>query len=368
MSKWSLTSLLIIFSGLAVLLLARPLTGTGSLNPILLPDASTCSSGGPCLSITQTGTGAGIRGLHADTTGAGILAAGVRGETNSTQLGAAGVWGEARAKSGQTVGVEGHSLNSPIGTGVVGFGRATGGYYEALGNSGTRVGAYGVGFEMGVSGRSKLPFTTEFGDGGIGVYGENNLARGIGVKGRADNGTGVIGVSNSGIAVYGISAGRALAGLFQGNVNITGSLTKGSGGFKIDHPLAPANKYLSHSFVESPDMMNVYNGNIMTNSNGDATVVLPAYFEALNRDFRYQLTIIGQFAQAIVASEVKNNCFSIKTDKPNVKVSWQVTGIRQDAYAKAYPIRVEEEKSGTAMGHYLHPELYAQAQAKDTGN
>ena len=94
-----------------------------------------------------------------------------------------------------------------------------------------------------------------------------------------------------------------------GNLIVSGSISKGSGSFKIDPPLDPQNKYLSHSFVESPDMMNVYNGNITTNEQGEATVTLPAYFEALNRDFRYQLTVIGQFAQAILLEKVKGNQF-----------------------------------------------------------
>ncbi len=145
---------------------------------------------------------------------------------------------------------------------------------------------------------------------------------------------------------------------FNGNVSIGGSLSKGSGSFKIDHPLDPANKYLFHSFVESPDMMNVYNGNVVTDKNGMATVLLPEYFEALNRDFRYQLTVMGQFAQAIVAEKVKQNRFVIRTNKPNVEVSWQVTGIRQDAYANAHRIEVEEDKPQQEQGHYLHPELF----------
>jgi len=144
----------------------------------------------------------------------------------------------------------------------------------------------------------------------------------------------------------------------NGDVAIAGNLSKGGGSFKIDHPLAPASKYLYHSFVESPDMMNVYNGNVITNQHGLATVILPDYFEALNRDFRYQLTVIGQFAQAIVAKEVSRNRFTIKTSKPGVKVSWQVTGIRQDAYANAHRIQVEEEKPPQEQGHYLHPELF----------
>jgi hypothetical protein len=144
----------------------------------------------------------------------------------------------------------------------------------------------------------------------------------------------------------------------ESNVAVSGNLSKASGSFKIDHPLAPANKYLYHSFVESPDMMNVYNGNVTTNQRGLAMVVLPDYFEALNRDFRYQLTVIGQFAQAIVAKEVSRNRFTIKTNKPGVKVSWQVTGIRHDVYADAHRIQVEEEKPPREQGHYLHPELF----------
>lgn len=88
--------------------------------------------------------------------------------------------------------------------------------------------------------------------------------------------------------------------ILEGNLTIMGSVAKGSGTFKIDHPLDPENKYLYHSFVESPDMMNVYNGNATTDAEGNATITLPDYFEALNMDYRYQLMPIGQFAQAII--------------------------------------------------------------------
>jgi hypothetical protein len=107
-------------------------------------------------------------------------------------------------------------------------------------------------------------------------------------------------------------------------------------------------------------MLNVYNGNITTDKHGMATVLLPEYFGALNRDFRYQLTVIGQFAQAIVAEEIENNRFVIRTSKPGVKVSWQVTGIRQDAYANANRIPVEENKPAQERGLYLHPEVFGQ--------
>jgi hypothetical protein len=143
-----------------------------------------------------------------------------------------------------------------------------------------------------------------------------------------------------------------------GNANVSGTLTKGAGSFKIDHPVDPLNKYLYHSFVESPDMMNIYNGNVITDKHGLETVILPQYFSALNRDFRYQLTVVGQFAQAIIARKVADNRFVIRTDKPLVEVSWQVTGIRQDAYANAHRIPVEVDKPQQEQGHYLHPELF----------
>jgi hypothetical protein len=108
-------------------------------------------------------------------------------------------------------------------------------------------------------------------------------------------------------------------------------------------------------------MINIYTGNVTTDAQGDAQVRLPDWFEAVNTDFRYQLTVIGQFAQAIVSSRVSNHQFGIKTDKPNVDVSWQIAGVRQDAFAKAHPLVVEEEKNARERGFYLHPELYGAA-------
>jgi len=190
----------------------------------------------------------------------------------------------------------------------------------------------------------------------FGVYGTNSADDSIAIYG-IDNTSSSIGVA--GIAPYAVVGnGSILAGLFNGNVEVNGTLSKDGGSFKIDHPLDPANKYLYHSFVESPDMMNIYNGNVTTDAKGVAVITLPDWFEALNRDFRYQLTVLGQFAQAIVSSEVANHQFSIKTDKPNVKVSWQVTGIRQDAWANAHRIPVEEMKPVKERGFYKHPELY----------
>jgi hypothetical protein len=186
------------------------------------------------------------------------------------------------------------------------------------------------------------------------------------VWGESANGSGVVGwvtgVTGTNYGVYGYSSSPSgYAGHFSGRVHVNGTLSKSAGSFKIDHPLDPANKYLSHSFVESPDMLNIYNGNVTTDAKGEAMVLLPSYFEALNKDFRYQLTVIGQFAQAIVSEEIRGNRFTIRTDKPNVKVSWQVTGIRHDPYAQQHRIPVEEDKPVQEKGKYLDPSLYGKS-------
>lgn len=210
--------------------------------------------------------------------------------------------------------------------------------------------------------------TVANGANAVGVVANANGASGIGVSARANSLTGnTIGVSGfsasasgvgvrgessfNGVGVHAISPG-GLALLADGNVSVNGTLIKSAGSFRIDHPLSPQTHYLSHSFVESPDMMNIYNGNVVTDRDGYAEVTLPEWFEALNRDFRYQLTVIASFAQAAIWEEVLDNRFVIRTTEPDTKVSWQVTGIRDDPYARAHPIEVEAPKPDNKQGQY----------------
>jgi hypothetical protein len=324
---------------------------------------------------TTTGA-AGVSGFEGATTGAVY---GIVGGTNSSTNGAAGLNGYNNAATGQVFGMFG-STTSTTGTGVAGNANATTG--QATGVSGLSASASGT----GVFGNAIATTGNTFG-----VFGQTASPTGHATSGYASATSGaaigVVGLTNSpggaggqfvnlgggkSLVLVGNGAGYAQIftldasgnGNFAGNLNVTGKLTKGSGSFKIDHPLDPANKYLSHSFVESPDMMNVYNGNITTDRHGLATVTLPDYFEALNGDFRYQLTVIGQFAQAIVAKKVSANRFVIRTNKPNVEVSWQLTGIRHDAYANQYRIPVEEDKAVGEQGYYLHPEVFGQPESK----
>lgn len=177
---------------------------------------------------------------------------------------------------------------------------------------------------------------------------------------------GIYSYGYGGTTAYGIYAtagggsSSSYAGYFSGNVHVNGTLSKSGGTFKIDHPQDPENKYLIHSFIESPDMMNIYNGNITTDANGEAVVSLPGYFEDLNMDFRYQLTVIGSFAGAMIDKKIENNQFVIKTSEPNIEVSWQVTGIRKDAWANENRVIPEVEKTAEEKGKYLNPEVFGQ--------
>jgi hypothetical protein len=140
-----------------------------------------------------------------------------------------------------------------------------------------------------------------------------------------------------------------------GRVVVSGDFTAvGTKAFTIDHPLDPLNKVLMHAAVESNEVLNAYSGNITTDAAGKATVALPDYFEALNKDFRYQLTVVsGGFAQAIVSREVTGNRFEIATSQPNIKVSWEVKGVRNDAHMRKFPFVSESEKVATMKGQYI---------------
>ena len=163
----------------------------------------------------------------------------------------------------------------------------------------------------------------------------------------------------------GTASGGAFAGNFTGDVNVSHQIFATVKDFKIDHPLDPANKYLLHSSVESSEMMNIYTGNAVLDAAGEARIELPDWFEALNGDFRYQLTAIGKPGPGLyIAEKISGNHFTIAGGSAGAEVSWQVTGVRQDPYVKAHPLVVEQEKEARLKGFYIHPELYGQPEEK----
>ena len=192
-----------------------------------------------------------------------------------------------------------------------------------------------------------------------GVYGygahDNAVGHAVGVFGYASGAYWDYAIYGS---VSGTSAGGNYAGYFIGDVGIQGEIVYLLGGYKIDNPTDPENMYLYHNTVSSPDMKNIYDGNVVTDSKGQAIVELPDYFEDLNADYRYQLTVIGSFAQAIVEQEISGNKFVIATDEPNVKVSWMVTGIRKDPLAQDRARPVEQIKNADEIGNFVYPAGY----------
>ena len=309
---------------------------------------------------------------------------------------------------GNDIGVHGRSNPN---TGV--FGQSTGGF-GVHGQSNTRLGVHGrcLGSDTGVFGLSGPPqaendpnIRTGFGVDGdspnfVGVHGSSRRSSGVdgfsrnatGVFGHSEtgfgvhgastnsravfgddpggNGVGVFGTSQNGVGVLGESD-NGTAGRFEGFVEVLGDLrVDGDKAFRIDHPLDPENKYLLHNAVESSERKNVYDGVAQLDEEGVAWVDLPEWFEALNGDFRYQLTAIGGAAPNLhVAEEISESRFKIAGGEGGMKVCWQATGSRKDPWAAANPFVVEEEKPEEKRGLYLEPSLYdaPEAQSVITG-
>jgi hypothetical protein len=318
-------------------------------------------------------SGRGVGGFA--TSGYGIFGTattGLAGRFEGRIQATASVMGGPTLSVANTVSVSGSSAiegTTAEGDGVKGVATGGGNGLAGYGQGSNAVGAIGYG---------QGPYS-------VGVIGDGVDSTAVGVLGRSNDAIGVSGSSTTAVAVDGVSqssyGGRFQsstnwAGYFEGSISgkaayfrgavqttgnlaVGGTLTKAGGSFKIDHPLDPENKYLSHSFVESPDMMNIYNGVATLDAAGEAIVMLPEWFQALNRDFRYQLTAVGAPGPGLyIADEVADNRFRIAGGTPGKKVSWQVTGIRHDAYADAHRIVVEEPKANDEQGTYLHPEAF----------
>jgi hypothetical protein len=278
--------------------------------------------------------------VHGKCFGASNKGIGVKGESDN----GVGVQGNSMSGKGVTChAVSGDALYGSSDTGIGAWLQTQSGTCGVWGVNYSKVGTSHTIFKAGVYG--------VMGAGGAYTAGVRGTGANIGVWGYGIGG---------GVGVYGDgSSSNGYAGYFLGKVHITGTLSKSGGTFKIDHPLDPENKYLSHSFVESPDMLNLYNGVVSLDGEGYAEVRLPNWFESLNSDYRYQLTALGSASPDLhIAGKVADGRFKIAGGQPGQEVSWQVTGIRQDAWAKANPVVVEEEKSKAEQGYFLNPEVF----------
>ncbi len=352
---------------------------------------------------STTDFSSGVTGIASGLSGEVV---GVYGETSSTTDETKAVHGIASAGTGATRGVQGEVAANTSGSfGVAGFSLGT----TANGTIGVYGRAITTGTGAGLRGEYQ-PGGASGGTGaGAGVVGLTDAFRGpttgplagtvpSGVLGQAVFNSfipggltaitfGVSGVNAStnteAVAVYGESFGGGLsvtgptapgtangsagipfngapwAGFFNGDLGSSAAKF-----FHIDHPLDPENYYLNHYSIEGPEPYTMYTGMIETDSQGFATVELPDYFESLNTRFTYNLTVVNEFAQAIVKEKIANNQFVIQTDKPEVEVSWTVTAVRNDPYMQRHKRPVVEEKSDETKGRYLMPHLYDQPKEK----
>ena len=316
--------------------------------------ALTTASTGTAMLVTQNGTGtallgvasSGIAGFFTSSNGTGV--SGVTAKDN--QFGVYGANDAVTNGGGEAIRANGQQNHGLVATTA----NATAYAVKAINSAGGAIFGWSTttGGNVGLHGQGD-------GDAGTGVYGlgSSDTGHNFGVFGQTFSANGY-GVWSSGNAYVTGNLG------VRGDLDVLGAITASTKDFRIDHPLDPAQRFLSHSCVESDERRTVYDGVVTTDASGAATVNLPAWFGALNRDVRYQLTVIGRWSEAWVSAEVKDNTFAIATKVPDTKVCWQLTGIRQDPYAKAHPLTVEAAKTGTERGRYLHPEVYGKPASK----
>jgi hypothetical protein len=245
--------------------------------------------------------------------------------------------------------------------------------------------------------RAELASDSIFADGAIGVGGFSSTHTGV-FGHNGGSGQGVWGVSQGGWGVFGeaLTNGvgvRAMVNItptFTGYglyasciesddiaVHAVGRLTAtGTKSFRIDHPLDPANKYLFHYCAESDSPTNFYSGKVTLDDRGEATVTLPPYFAAINKDPRYTLTAIGAPMPLLhIAQEIDEDqltaantsepgdaltisAFRIAGGIPNARVSWRVEATRNDRWVQTHGAPVEQDKLSSEKGTYQHPDLY----------
>ena len=323
---------------------------TANAGPVTI-NASGTGAGAMGLLVTQSGTGTASIGASISGTGNAINAAStnaanttstIQATTNSSTLNNSALFGQttgtARAITGQVevtalsdVAVLGNNLRTTGGIGVEGFG-----YNGVSGQSAQEFG-YGV---FGSNTHTGSASADEAGVAGSGGY--------VGVEGESAGGTG-----------YGVAS-------LDNMISIGNFTCLGTKAFTIDHPLDPANKYLKHYTIESPEVLNMYRGNATCNPQGEAVITLPDYFSAVNINFSYHLTPIGAPAVLFIKQKVQDGKFTVAGGTPGMEFSWQLYAERNDVYVQQHPDSkaVEPMKSARDKGKYLKPELYGQPKDK----
>lgn len=251
------------------------------------------------------------------------------------------------------------------------YGNAYGLYCSATNNTnGSAVGinnyasgsnnSYHYGIQSGV---------TSSGSGGAWCYGAsisaNNTGGSGGVYGLVCSALGASTGPKYALYSYASGGGTLYAGYFSGRVHISGTLSKSSGTFLIDHPLDPYNRLLRHNFVESPEELCVYRGKVKLDGAGQGAVTMPSYFAALTKEDEATVTVSPIGRKAFLTSYEWNAKFDGFTvfGEPNAQVSYIVLATRDDPSIRVLRQPVEEDKQGDEKGKLLLPDAYPDPKA-----
>lgn len=291
----------------------------GTVNGIALRTSTTNTGVG--VMATSVNSANGFSPIQANTNASSTLTSAIVGSSSG---GASGVSGQVESTATAAQGIYGNNL------------RTSGGY-----------GSYGIGH--------------------TGTVGETNYQLGYGTYGRNYNAIGPLGNS---VGAYGLG----YVGVWGDQSDVNGYSVYANGdfgaagtkAFAIDHPLDPEHKYLKHYSIESNEVLNMYRGTIPFDGNGEATVTMPDYFNAVNANFSYQLTPIGGYAPLFIKEKLNGGKFVIAGGTPGMEVSWTVYAERNDPYLQQHPESksVEVNKEEWNQGKYLQPDLYGQPDSK----
>ncbi|MEM9215016.1 MAG: hypothetical protein AAGD25_11795 [Cyanobacteria bacterium P01_F01_bin.150] len=329
-------------------------TTAGNITGSLLIDSKNNPRALHCL-LSGEGNLFAIEGQASGGDGVGIKC-GVKGAAEGEAGTMQGLAGNASGGTvGDRIGVYGSAAGGTIKYGVIGSAEApdNGGKTGVSGiagggTTGNRTGIVGRGYggEIQYGGQFKADSQNNMGN--TVAFGVHSIAQGS--------------KTNYGIWATATDGQTNWAGYFQGDVHITGTISKGGGSFLIDHPLAPLDKTLRHNFVESPEDLCLYRGKVKLNAEGYAMVKMPEYFAALTKeeDATVTLTPVGQKG-FLVSYEWHENFTSFDVfGIPDAEVSYLVLADRDDPAIHQFRKPVEEEKGNGnfEQGKLLYPEAY----------
>jgi hypothetical protein len=148
----------------------------------------------------------------------------------------------------------------------------------------------------------------------------------------------------------------------DGDLQCSGEFSKGSGSFVIDHPLDPENKLLRHNFVESPENLLIYRGQVRLDAGGAAMVRMPDYFKALTKEEEATVTLTSIGKPFLTGYDwIPDHSGFTAFGDPGREVSWVVYADRDDPVIHHHARPVEEDKGPGSLcdrGKLLYPAAY----------